>query len=82
MTTAVNPHSVRLLQKAAAEVAKMQEDMGEGMCVMGPTAVLAECVQREPVGWRSRGTATERGRGSCGCTADVCCRVVRRGPVE
>jgi len=67
MTTAVNPHSVRLLQKAAAEIAKMQEDMGEGMCVMGPTAVLAECVQREPVGWRSRGTATERGRGSCGC---------------
>lgn len=59
--------TTRLLQKAAAEVAKMQEGMGEGACVVGPTAVLAECVQREPVGWRSRGAAAERGRGSCGC---------------
>ena len=59
--------TARLLQKAATEVAKMQEGMGEGACVVGPTAVLAECVQREPVGFRSRGAAAERGRGSCGC---------------
>jgi len=61
------PPTARLLQKAAAEVAKMQEGMGVDACVVGPTAVLAECVQREPVGWRSRRTAAERGRGSCGC---------------
>lgn len=61
------PPTARLLQKAASEVAKMQERMGVDACVVGPTAVLAECVQREPVGWRIRGTASERGRGSCGC---------------
>lgn len=57
----------RLLQKAVTEVARMQEGIGVDACVVGPTAVLAECVQREPVGFRSRGAAAERGRGSCGC---------------
>jgi len=61
------PPTARLLQKAAAKVANMQEEMGEGACVVGTAAVLAECVQREPVGRRSRGAAIERGRGSCGC---------------
>ena len=57
----------RLLRKAAAEVARMQEKMGEGVCVAGPTAVLAECVQRESLGVRTRSAMAERGRGSCGC---------------